>query len=90
MASVVYVGNRTHGAIKIVGKHGKYYVHALKEIQVPLTTSSDLKRPHWVWETTPYETWMYKPYDDKDVSLTQAAVFESVTTWRPNKVRKIP
>lgn len=67
--ATVYVGNKTHGAVKITDHNGRYSVYRLHEVQVPLSSSSNLKRPKWVWESEPFETWTYKPYEANDVTI---------------------
>ena len=87
--ATVYVGNKTHCVVKITDHNGRYSVYRLHEVQVPLSSSSNLKRPKWVWESEPFETWTYKPYEANDVTMMPDTLLPFVKTWANCKVHTV-
>ena len=62
--------------VKIVKRGKVWVIYRLKEIKV-----DRLGNKLFDFETTPYASWHYKPFEDKDVSLTPDPYYEDVKTW---------
>lgn len=73
--------------MKIVKRGARYCVYRLKRIRHVQVIYADAYKPsemryQFEWEETLFESWTYKPYEDKDVDqeLTLAMV-KHVKTW---------
>ena len=68
-----------------IEKRGKTYrVYRLEKV---VMTKRGLG---FIFEEHPYESWSYKPYEDKDVSVRPVDFFENVKRWQPSLIVHIP
>jgi hypothetical protein len=70
----------THNLVKIEKRGKKWCVYRLEKV---ILTD---KHPRFIFENKPFESWSYKPFEDKDVKGDPETFLEDIKRWQPHLI----